>query len=387
MSTWCGGSKHQNMVSKSDDGEICSPEAGGKFGERKKITTVKYAGEARGMFGVCVVKNAMGQLEGKRLPPFNYTGQTVIATQKFAQLMAAEKRRVLPMKGIWSGGKGYTKFGVDEDAKVKEKINNSDKIVCVTDLMAHAVRVGNEAYKDTPFKDTWVVMHDGLSSWWEKGAQAYLRSLGFEHRQLGCLGDTNKGTRYHFKVVGDSPELCRGLDSHGFADFKRGINLAVGLTTRYEIGDPRRFNMGTPSEMWRTMERVWEIEPTSERIVEDILAYPMVLERIIAAKGCVVKDEFLRTGRRARRADDKGDCKHKPRAKQRKVTLRFPPIHPDCKGAYDEIIASAAKGNKRKRNVNEEPNAELLVIADQALRQAEDETLQERENRETEEDQ
>ena len=31
--------------------------------------------------------------------------------------------------------------------------------------------------------------------------------------------------------------------------------------------------------------------------------------------------------------------KHNPRARQRKETLAFPPIHPDCMQAYEEILA------------------------------------------------
>jgi len=78
------------------------------------------------------------------------------------------------------------------------------------------------------------------------------------------------------------------------------------------------------------MTRCWSMEPTGERIVEDIIALPRVLDIIIANKGCVVKDEFLRTGRRHRRADDTGDLKRKPVMKQRISTLKSRPCHADC---------------------------------------------------------
>ena len=48
----------------------------------------------------------------------------------------------------------------------------------------------------------------------------------------------------------------------------------------------------------------WTVAPTSDQIVSDILALPKVLEKIIEGNGCVVPDEFLRSGRRERRADD-----------------------------------------------------------------------------------
>ena len=68
------------------------------------------------------------------------------------------------------------------------------------------------------------------------------------------------------------------------------------------------------------------------------------MDKIIEARGCVVQDENLRTGRRgdALRADiqdewrklrNDGICKRKPRSRQRKATAdrvaETRPIHPD----------------------------------------------------------
>ena len=49
-----------------------------------------------------------------------------------------------------------------------------------------------------------------------------MKALGFEHRQIRNI-TANKGTRYEGKVVGDSPEMYRALDSNGFADLKAAI--------------------------------------------------------------------------------------------------------------------------------------------------------------------
>ena len=62
--------------------------------------------------------------------------------------------------------------------------------------------------------------------------------------------------------------------------------------------------MGTPDQVWSSITRCWSMEPTGERIVEDIVALQRVLDMIIANKGCMVKDEFLWTGRRHCRAGD-----------------------------------------------------------------------------------
>jgi hypothetical protein len=120
--------------------------------------------------------------------------------------------------------------------------------------------------------------------------------------------------------------------------------------------------MGTPAQVWSTMTRCWQVEPTSDRIVEDILALPGVLERIIAAKGCVVQDQFLRSGRRARRADDKGDCKNKPVSKQRISTLRARPLHPDCQDAFDMLTRDALANLNNDLDVQ----AEYIELIDAA---------------------
>jgi hypothetical protein len=209
-------------------------------------------------------------------------------------------------------------------------------IVCITDIMDHVVAESKKVYDGTPAAERFLIYHDGLAQWWEKEAQTYLHEKhNFHDRQLRCWGDTNKGTRYFNKVVGDSPELCRGLDSHGFADLKRSMLYHVAVSSLYSLNDPRRFKMGTPAEVERTMFRCWELAPSSERIVEDIFALETVLDKLEEAGGGVVMDEYLRTGRRERRADGKGELKNKPRARQRKTTLSSanPALHPDCEEA------------------------------------------------------
>ena len=150
------------------------------------------------------------------------------------------------------------------------------------------------------------------------------------------VGQTNTDNRYQCKVIGDSPELYRALDSHGFADLD--ISLAhcshCSLSCVYAVNYPRRFNMGNPAKEWSSMMRCWQVDPTSERILEDVLALPGVLKKIIAAKGCVVQDQYLRSDLRARRADDKGNCKSKPVSKQRKST-------PDCQAAFKMLTGDS----------------------------------------------
>jgi hypothetical protein len=132
--------------------------------------------------------------------------------------------------------------------------------------------------------------------------------------------------------VGDSPELCRGLDAYGFADFKRCTERMRALTSGYNMKDkdPRRFGFGTPKEVWSTMERCWEIEPTSERIIADIPSLSHVLQHIIDAKGCVVPEDRLRHGYRLEAHNDGRVLKHKVTSRQRKHLLQMGPVHRDA---------------------------------------------------------
>ena len=68
------------------------------------------------------------------------------------------------------------------------------------------------------------------------------------------------------------------------------------FTSVYAAGDPRRVKLGTPDEVFRSIERAWDVALTSKRIVEEILALPRVLSKIIEYKECVVPDEVLRQG-------------------------------------------------------------------------------------------
>ena len=192
-----------------------------------------------------------------------------------------------------------------------------------------------------------------MSQWWEAEAQKYLAdALKFGHRQLCCFGNTNANTRYHRKVVGDSPEICRALDVHGFADLKVSMAYHISLISVYDKDDPRRFKTGKPEEMWSTMIRSWEMEPTSESIVQDIQKFPEVLRKIIAHRGCVVHDEYLRTGRRERSKDGKRILKHKPRFSQRKETMKMRPTHIDAIEARNMIISGAFEEKCRLQRLN-----------------------------------
>ena len=88
--------------------------------------------------------------------------------------------------------------------------------------MDHVVSTSTAAFSGTTHALDFFIFHDGLSAWWEVDAQTHLAALGFADRQIRNT-TANIGTRYEGKIVGDSPEMCRALDSHGFADLKAAI--------------------------------------------------------------------------------------------------------------------------------------------------------------------
>ena len=91
--------------------------------------------------------------------------------------------------------------------------------------------------------------------------------------------------------------------------------------------------------LWACMEMTWmEVAPSSERVIEDVDRMLVVLDKIIAAGGCVVPDEFLRTGRRAMRADGTKALGGKARKRQRIETLEARPHHPELNGAYALLV-------------------------------------------------
>ena len=73
----------------------------------------------------------------------------------------------------------------------------------------------------------------------------------------------------------------------------------AALTSDLHHTDPDKFLMGTPAEVSKSMDRTWEVFPTPERIVSDILKFPKALKRIQEVKGAVVPEMDTRTGRRS----------------------------------------------------------------------------------------
>ena len=81
-----------------------------------------------------------------------------------------------------------------------------------------------------------------------------MAALGLANRQIRNT-TAIKGTRHEGKIVCNSPEMCRALDSHCFADLKAALTKYASFTSVYEQDDERRFHLGTPQQLLSSIER------------------------------------------------------------------------------------------------------------------------------------
>lgn len=323
-------SRMEYRIRRDAAGNAVSEDAGGVLPPPMPNTTMKFPGEARGLFGVAMVKKEDGNYVGKRAEPFNYTGCKIVSFKDYEAACQACMDHVRKLKSRpWDYEKKYG-AGTPALAAALRLAVRQKKMVSVKELIDHCISQSIAMFAGTAHANDFFIFHDALSLWWTPEAQEYIAQLGFKDRQLRSIDPTNVGNRYEGKVPGDSPEFGRGTDSHGFAHMEKGISLMSSITSVLPVGDPHRFDLGTPNALWSTMSRVWQYAPTSDQICEDILGLPRVLKRIIEVEGCIVTDESTRSGRRARRADDKGDLTSRKRRRQRKETNVYPDLHPDC---------------------------------------------------------
>ena len=292
-------SKWECLVARDQLGNVCSPEDGGTFPERRPSTTIKYPPEFRGCFGAAMRKKPDGQMEGVKAKVFVYNNKKVIGIKAYNTLRGAEMARVSALdggSGQWKRkGYGYKeRYGAQWSAELDKVLQggsnnvipvslvrgspvndlfyltrhttcNTTSPYCCAQLMDHVVSESKKIYDGTEYEDTFMIFHDGLTAWWAPDGQAYLKTLGFEDRQLRCV-TANVDSRYYAnKVVGDSPEICRSLDAHGFSDLEVAAKYNCALSSVYDHGDPRRFGMGTAPEVTSTQLRCWEVAPTSDR--------------------------------------------------------------------------------------------------------------------------
>jgi len=295
------------------------------------------------LFGVAVVNGV-----GMKAAPFTYTNRLVVGMKAYEGHVTAELARVRLLKGQWGAvGVGYAERYPETWQDEVKKVANK-KYCSIKELIDHMISESKKLYTGTKSENTFLIFHDALSAYFEKGAQEYIKSLGFKDRLVRCYGNTNSDIkRYQHKLVGDSPELCP-LDAHLFSDYKRSVAMHCSLTSVYDINDPQRFHFGTPDQVRSTLTRVWEVIPTPARVKEDIMAIRGRIGKIIEYRGAICPDvEFrgLRNGRRYIAMKNDNIILHqKPRQAARKNTLANYKLicHPNCIRAMEMLVNPAA---------------------------------------------
>jgi hypothetical protein len=366
-------SKWEYMIARNPFDQMpTDPAFGGIFPPRMFRTKEKFPQEARACFGAAMVTNADGTKEGVKAKPFDYTTRFVLGLKSYNQQLKAEEVRVKSLKGVWGAqGRGYKERYGEEDWKRKLKETVDKKYCCVTDIMDWAVAFGNEIHKGRPSEGRWRLFHDALKQWWEKEAQEYLEKTypGMVARQLRCCLD-EMAPLYRGKCVGDSPELCRILDAHGFSDLEKSISHHVAISSFLPFDDDRRFNMGTPKEVMRTMARCWEVAPTSSQIIVYAEKYKEILEKIVAAEGTMVPGTALRSGRRALNHKGDGEIITRLRQSNRKALLRGRILHKDVAWLRDNMLRSADGTVSTEQNIEGiDEIIDRLVDAEEQLEQ------------------
>ena len=317
-------SKYEHRVPRAPNSDLYLPiEKGGQLPPRNPGLKAKYTGDGgRFCFGVMMKRGATGRFEGVKMRPFNYSQTWLVGVKAYQERERAEIARVADFQkaGWGKAGLGIAaatpkrpggRYQVRYPTTWREELTracarsvsypNLRAVTCVTALIDHLLAEGKRLFQDTLFANSFVLFHDALKEFWEKGAQEYLREKHkFGLDRLICIqGDTNDKVAAHYKgrLVGDTPELCP-LDTNLFSDFETAMSQNLGHTDTLPHSDPEKFLVGTPAEVQKTMLRSWEQAPTSERIVQDIMRVPRAIDDIIAHHGAKVPHLDNRKGRR-----------------------------------------------------------------------------------------
>jgi len=113
--------------------------------------------------------------KGRRLPPLDYTNQTVVSISDFADEIEKERKKLIDMPRLFGGiGKGYedmangTTIGTSGkplwQEKIKEVIETRSNrpVRCITDLVNHMITECKIIFEKTPHAEDFMMYHDAL---------------------------------------------------------------------------------------------------------------------------------------------------------------------------------------------------------------------------------
>jgi hypothetical protein len=262
------------------------------------------------------VSRTTGMRVGVAANLFNYTNQTVVGPTKAGKLLKTELLRLRGLKGQWgkfnSENPALERWGEDDWEKKIWASSALNGYVDVRRMIDHWKKEGDRIFEGSTWEGKWLLDHDCLSQWFEKGAQDYMKIIGMHERQVMCLGETCKGLPAEGRRPGNMPEVnC--LDDRIFKEFEESVNQHVAATYDVPRGDPSKFSKATPELLYSAWTRVWPVAATSELIIEAMDRIVPNLDKFIENKGVPKesKEGARRNGHRS-------------------IRTQVPPLHPDA---------------------------------------------------------
>ena len=180
----------------------------------------------------------------------------------------------------------------------------------------------------------------------------------FDHWILSEVG-LNENTLYHSHPPGNSPELNL-LDCTLFKDLDDRLNQHILMTHNLPDNDPKKFSLSTPRRLMRSYQRVWDVCPSSNRIVQDITKCLMINPGEIRRHGGVVAPELgNRVGKRNANSVTKSTNWGGKRIK-RKVDFKAVPLHEDACEQRTLILKSfiAVKEEQKMKSIKNDDDSE-----------------------------
>ena len=114
---------------------------------------------------------------------------------------------------------------------------------------------------------------------------------------------------------------------------------------------------------FKCLDRCWRIEPSLERVVEDIESWVYAVDKIIEARGAIVSGLALRHGHRWVRANGKGESVSRRTGRDRKDTFLGRPVHPDALPSLNRMIGEVDQALLLQAVVNIEEEVQLEANA------------------------
>ena len=146
--------------------------------------------------------------------------------------------------------------------------------------------------------------HDALSLMTAKRTKEWMRQKGYYEKWLlpteSLYENTNSPDllkRYRDNPIGNSPEFMP-WDSHLNQDLHASHDHHVTLTRHLKDDDPRKFCGSTPKRMSSSYNRLLQIVPTPNRILEDCARVLDAFEAVFKNKGVILDQYGERKGRR-----------------------------------------------------------------------------------------